>query len=233
MPQEYNPNNIYDRNSIIERLDPSKQIPLIIEHLLGIRAVRKQSGAESSVSYIRYNKPTFTEEYIRVLEHQLSGYVNAIFTFSRFEPNEVKTRIRNIGLDINRSFAIKGNDNYISDASWSRILKIHDKKENKDSASGWIKHNINWSYDKPVTMEMLVYVKDFDETCDQDVIFSQISHQIRRMIEASYRRSLGLTDELGMMTSVLAGTTQERNVISQNQSLEQNQGLPTQQWGNG
>lgn len=231
MQQDFNPYQNYDRNSIIERLDPAKQIPIIIEHLLGIRAVSKRSGADNTVSYIRYNKPTFTEEYIRVLEHQLSGYVNAIFTFSRFEVNEVRMRIRNIGLDINRSFAIKGNDNYVSDQSWASIMKIHDKKEN--NLSGWVKHGIKWEYNQPVTMEMLIYVKDFDETCDQDVIFTQVGHQIRRMIEASYRRSLGLTDELGMMTSVLAGTTQERNVTSQSQQLDPNVQLPTQQWQQG
>lgn len=222
----------YDRNSIIERLDASKNIPIIVEHLLGIRIVNSRSGAKVETNTVRFNQPTFTEEFVRMVEHQLNGYVNSIFTFSRFEPEAIQMRIRNIGKSITRLFALTGNDHFISENSWKRIMAIHDKKwidpKDKTEKSGWCTPsiNINWDYNKPVTMEMLSLVKDFDEDCDQDIIFEQISHQMRRMIDASYRRSSSLSDELGMMTSVLAGTTQERNVTSSSQQVEQQPPLP-------
>lgn len=222
----------YDRNSIIERLDASKNIPVIVEHLLGIRIVNSRSGAKVETTTIRFNQPTFTEEFVRMVEHQLNGYVNSLFTFTKFDPEAIQMRIRNIGLSITRLFALTGNDHFISESSWKKIMKVHDNKwtdpVSKVELSGWSNPNIkiSWDYNKPVTMEMLSLIKDFDEDCDQDVIFEQISHHMRRMIDASYRRSSSLSDELGMAFSVLAGTTQERNVTSSTQQMEQQPPLP-------
>lgn len=227
-----------DRMSMIDRLDPSTKIPLIIEQLLGIRRVHLQSGSATTIKNIRYNKPTFTEEFIRQLEHSLYGYVNTMFNFSKFDEKQINMRILHIGENLNRLFGTHGNDNFISDKTWAVIMKIHDKKvkETIDGkeilVSGWHKLGIKWEYNEPVTMEMLENgVKDFDEICDQDVIMGQINGQIRRMIETSYKRSSTLSDELGMMTSVLKNTSNETNNMNQTQQVENNQMPPPNNGG--
>lgn len=205
-----------DRASIIERLNPTKIIPRISEQLLGIRKEANQNASQVTVRTIRYNKPLFTEEFVRLIDHELYGYVNNVTTFTKYTTENIRLRIVNIGIDLNTLLATKGNDGYISEDTWDFVLRIHESGErdekNKLISSGWQKFGINWTYDSPVTQDMIKPIKDFDENADQEVVFSNVANQCRHLIESCYRRSSEMPDKYyGMTSNLISETTMERS----------------------
>jgi hypothetical protein len=202
-----------EQRSFIDKLDPRKVIPHLGEQLLGIET--KTEKDSSKVNYIvkRYSKPTFTEEFVSMLKNILYGYINDVTSFSLYDDEKITMRVKNIGLELNTFFAIQGNDHYISDDTWEKVLRIN------DSAEKWTKFNINWDYNKPVTSEMIQYVKNYEENVDQEVVLMQVASGVRRLIESCFRRSTTMPDSYGMMASIL-NQTRDETVNMQNQGQQ-------------
>jgi hypothetical protein len=213
---------VSDNSSFIQELDPRKLIPIICNQLLGIHEKTERDGNKEVLIIKRYSKPTFTEEFVSDIRHTLYGYINDVTSFSRYEEESISLRIKHLGKELVTLFAIKGNDHFISEQTWQLILKINDSKES------WKEFKIGWEYDKPVTYEMISYVKDFDENVDQEVTFMQVSSQLRRIIDSVYRRSVVMPDNYGMMPSLINNTHSEsynatRNMQQQAAMIQQQQ----------
>lgn len=218
-----------DRSSLVERFDPTPIITPIIEQMLGIRTVVSQDTTKRVFTYKRNNQPIFTEEYTRVIEGILRGAVNNVVSFSKFDKEEIRLRVINMFKTHGDSLATMGNDHFISQQTWRRILEVHESgkyvDENKVVHSGWERFNITWDYNSPVTYDMVEDIKDFDEQVGQEVTFSIIAQTIRTNIAACLNRSLAMPDNYyGMMTNLVGETTVEQNNNSLTQSDPQSQG---------
>lgn len=221
----------YDaQKSIIEELDPRKDIHKITEQLLGIFVITEQDSGKVKVTQKRLNRPLFSEEFVSHVKFTLFSYMNNTNAFSKYDPDAIKIRMLNISAEIVELFATHGNDEYISQKTWLKILKIHDSTDGIEGnskqqvKSGWEQFGIKWTYDSPVTSEMVSYVKEFDEEEDQAVIFMNATRSICRTVESVFRRSLEMPDSYGMFTSALAGMRNEN--YSQQAPTFQNTNIP-------
>lgn len=212
-------------SSFIQELDPRKVIPLICDQLLGIQVKQEQDGNILKTTAKRYSKPIFTEEFVSQIRHTLFGYINDVTSFSLYKEEDIARRMKNLGKELVTLFAIAGNDHYISEQTWQSILIIHDAKNDGTKEKGWAKW-LKWDYDKPVTYEMISYVKNMDENVDQEVTFMQVSSQLRRIIESVYRRSTLMPDSYGMMPSLINNTHSES--YQANKQMQQLAGMQQQ-----
>lgn len=225
-------NTPQDRSSIIERFNPEPIIQPIVDQLLGIKTVKTRSGSSEQLLRSRYSKPLFAEEYVRVVEGILYGYVNNVTSFTKYQPEQIRLKLENAFKAQGSSLATDGDDNYISQETWKRILAIHESGEyvlnettkTKVFSSGWNRFNVNWSYDSPVTADMLIGVKDPDEVVGQEVTFELVAQSVRSAIHSCFNRSLEMPDKkYGMTTNLVGETTMEKN---NNNTNDQN----GQQW---
>lgn len=207
-----------DRSSLIERFNPEPIIQPIIDQLLGIKTVRVRSGSTEQFTRSRYSKPMFAEEYVRVIEGILYGYVNNVTSFTKYDPEQIRLKLENAFKAQGSSLATDGDDNFISQETWKTILAIHEsgyyeKQNGKDVfVSGWNRFNINWTYDSPVTADMLIGVKDPSEVVGQEVTFELVAQSIRSAIHSCFNRSLEMPDKrYGMTTNLVGETTIEKN----------------------
>jgi len=210
--------NPQDRSSLIERFNPEPIIQPIIEQMLGIKTTKSRSGSSEIVTRRRYSKPIFTEEYTRVIEGILYGYVNNVTSFTKFKSEEIRLKLMNAFMAQGFSLATDGDDNFISQQTWKRILDIHESKyvvteDGKEVLkSGWNRFNVNWSYDDPVTSDMLVGVKDPDEVVGQEATFELIAQSMRASIHSCFNRSVEMPNgQYGMTTDLIKETTIEKN----------------------
>lgn len=207
-----------DRSSLIERFNPEPIIQPIVDQLLGIKTIRSRSGSAEQFIRSRYSKPLFAEEYVRVVEGILYGYVNNVTSFTKYEPEQIRLKLENAFKAQGSSLATDGDDSFISQETWKRILAIHESGEYETDngkrifRSGWNRFNVNWTYDSPVTADMLIGVKDPDEVVGQEVTFELVAQSIRSAVHSCFNRSLEMPDKrYGMTTNLVGETTIEKN----------------------
>ena len=220
--------NPQDRSSLIERFNPEPIIQPIIDQMLGIKSTKAQSGSSITVIRSRYSKPIFTEEFTRVVEGILYGYVNNVTSFTKFSAEEIRLKLMNAFMAQGFSLATDGDDNFISQQTWKRILDIHESKyvveENGKEVikSGWYRFGVNWTYDSPVTTDMLIGVKDPDEVVGQEATFELIAQSLRASIHSCFNRSVSMPDnKYGMTTDLIKETTIEKNTNAVSNNGEQ------------
>lgn len=224
------------QKSLINELDPRKEIPRICEELLGIFTNIDTETGKRVITVKRSSRPLFAEEFVSLVKHTLFGYVNNVNSFTKYDDNAISFRMKNIRREIHLLFATHGNDYYISEKTWQQILKIHDSGDNiqnnekTQKISGWVKFGIDWKYDNPVTNEMVSYVKDYQENNDQEIIFTMTTGMIGRLIDSNFRRSMIMPDNYGMMASLLNNTRDESYNGAVGSQMPLPQGNP---WGNG
>jgi len=218
---EYMPNNTgnnaNDALTILESLNPGKEIHSICLSYLGLDVRTTRDGTKVSDVIKRYSRPSFTEEWVLTqLRTDLLQLVSYTVQFSVHKPERILQRIGEWKLTFLTNLATHGDDNYISNRSWQKILDIHESAPDPKVESGWAKFGINWKYDAAVTYDMLQLVKDRDEDADQTVNFNSMMEAIGTFVEASMNKSVKVQESFGMLLEAL------KNMYKQNQSINYN-----------
>jgi hypothetical protein len=213
-------NGIADKNSILESINPFNDIETIQNQLLGLRKVTQKDGGSVKTYYRRIAKPLFTDQYVYSLVEDLSLLLNFTVQVSIFKEQQINKKVANYLLSLNHNLGTHGDDAYISDDSWDKIMEIHQQKYTVEIngvpklVSGWFKFDITWDYDKPVTSDMLKKVKDEKEEVDQNTIFEKIRATYSTIIHASLNKSYsGDADTMGMLIASMAEMRKENTVI--------------------
>lgn len=189
-------------------MDSSKEIQDILYSILGLQINEEFRNGRIVRVISRQNKPLFTDEYARNICGDLRGFLNFTVQVSRFDDIEIIKKVRYYLIRLATSFATHGDDAYISDASWHKILDIHTNETNAAGVhNGWEKFGIMWSYNDPCTSEMLNYVKDVNEEADQAVEFDRLLSVFSSIIHASFNKSFSPNPQtagmlLGSMTQI-------------------------------
>ena len=208
---------IRDPASILEAIDPQKDVDDIVYRILGLERRYSVEGSKTKMYIKRVNKPDFTDEYARQLGNDLKSFLNYTIQVSRFTDEVINRQVGNFLLELLNDLCTHGDDHYISDATWKRVLQIHDSKfidENQREQSGWYKFGIEWNYDKPITNDMISLVKNSDEEVDQSIKFGKILKEFGAIILASFNKSYSSNGEqLGMVLQALGEMRQERIAV--------------------
>lgn len=181
--------------SLFSVLETKDTVSELLQYMLGIEILSSKDGNKAIVTAKRTNAPIFTEEYTRWLIQDIRSFSNNITTYTHFENDEIKIKIDSYLESLHLDMAVHGDDHFISQNSWDKILEIHDMGITIDPKSniknsGWIIYNIDWSYNKPVTADMLNFIKDYDEEVDQGTKFERIFNVISTMCHAALNKSL-------------------------------------------
>lgn len=214
--QTFNPP---DGAGILEITNPSKEVDRLMLTFLGLGFSQSKKDGKKVVRIFRNNKPTFTDEFVRNLIKDILQFVNYTTQVSRSTDKRIKRHVGNYLVALSRSLAAQGDDNYISDNTWSKILEIHHAKfedEDGNMQNGWLRFGVEWDYDQPVRFEMLKYnVKDFTEEVDQAMDFKRIIRSLAPFLEASLSKSFsGENDAMGMTVSALGQIRSETQTIT-------------------
>ena len=210
-----------DGASILQILNPDKEIEQLMYSFLGLQKMKTKTS-----SFVeRINKPTFTDEYIRDLIKDVRQFVNFTTQVSRYEDKRIKQHVGKYLLSLKSSLATQGDDHFISDETWEKIMEVHnaswedDNDKDKDGKaklkSGWAKFGIDWDYNKPVRFEMLKGLKNFEEEVDQTVNFIRLIQALAPFLEGSLNKSFsGSHDAMGMMLSSLGEMRRETQTFT-------------------
>lgn len=213
-----------DRSSLLDSINPEADIDKIMTNLLGIKVMPKIEKGQKIYFSRRVSKPEFSEEYIRDLTSDLARFLNFTVQVSRFEQKKINKKVGSYLLALGQDFATHGDDNYVSDDTWQKILDIHDQKfiVNNEEKSGWVQFGINWSYNQPVTFDMIRLVKDFDEEKDQSVKFSKHIATFGTIIEASLNKSFSKDFAENGMIARLLGEVRTESTTLRHEEQKQN-----------
>ena len=211
--QSYNPP---DGASILEIVNPEKEVQSLMLSFLGLSLRTKTQNNKKITYYSRDNKPTFTDEYVRNLMKDVKQFVNFTTQISRYDDERIKKHVGQYLLALKSSLCTQGDDHFISDRTWSRVLEVYnsvyeveetDEKGNTSVATynGWKQFGIDWDYDEPVRFEMLQFgIKNFEEEVDQVFDFKRVIRALAPFIEGSLNKSFaGKHDAMGMFISTL------------------------------
>lgn len=205
-----------NRSSILDSISPQGDIDKILSNLLGLKTVPRNEKGKTIYISVRASKPEFTEEYVRDLASDLSQFLNFTVQVSRFEQRKINQKVGHYLLSLTQDLATHGDDNYISDDTWHKILAVHEQYIviDGEQRSGWYRFGINWTYNSPVTFDMIKLVKDFDEEKDQGVKFSKHISTFGTLIEASLSKSFSSQfSDNGMIARLLGEVRTESSTL--------------------
>jgi len=155
-----------------------------------------KSAHKGNTIVVRQRPPRFTDEFTEETVMVLRSFSNPVTAQTDWGVDDIKLHLRDMGHSLIEFFATKGDDNYISEYSWAKIIDKHrtgktvEQGKNQIYVSGWYKDlNYNWDRHKPVSIQMLQSVKDRDEDADQFIVMREIFWQIYPFLDASLRRS--------------------------------------------
>jgi hypothetical protein len=213
-----------DGASILDSINPEADVIRIINNFLGLKISVKVNGGTRTTSIVRVNKPEFTDEFVQNIGSDLYQLLNFTIQVSRFQDKDIKQKVGKFLLSLTKDFATHGDDNYISDETWARIIEVHNSElTEKGAGKGWDKHGINWRYNDPVNYDMIRYVKDFREEVDQIVKFRKYIVTIGAIVNASFNKSFSSNhNELGM---VLRAIREIRTETNNTREIEQKRGI--------
>lgn len=202
-----------DKAGILQQLDPARDVDRIILALLGLTSTTDKTG---SLRLSRISQPVFTYEYVMQLQGMIEGFLSFTTQVSRWEEARIREHTRQATLALLRNIATHGDDNYISSASWSRILEISylDKQNGKETGNGWEAIGHTWHYNDPVRYDMLKLVRSPNEEADQGLIFGTLLRQFAALIEGSLAKGFAQKhNPHGMLPSLLGEIHNESLVV--------------------
>jgi hypothetical protein len=205
-----------DKSSILELVNPQNDVINVINALLGLHIQITKDGNTHSATTTRISKPIFTKEYSMGLLGDLNTFLNYTIQVSKFDTSKINLKMKHYLLALKKELATHGDDNYISNDTWQKILDIHKDFSiiNGKKVSGWHKFGIYWDYDKPVEYTMVYYTKDFKEEVDQVIIYEKLLSTFSSIIEASFNKSsTNVQHGIGMFLGVLGEMRTESTVF--------------------
>lgn len=203
-----------DNTSLLEYLNSREDIAEILNYMLGLQVITVISGGRPMQRIVRVNRPLFTDEYTRNIVGDLRAFLNFTIQVTRFDKREIVLKVSNYLRKLVMSLCTHGDDAYISELTWQKILDIHESEMKDNKPAGWETFDISWSYDDPVNSEMVLLVKDFNEERDQAVEFDRIVSKFSSMIHASFNKSFSPNDTTaGMLLGSMKEIRTESQVI--------------------
>lgn len=204
--QSFQQSGFHDKTGILDSIDSSRIIYEIQLKFLGLERVTKSDGTSTSTKTKRNNKPIFTEEYTREFITNFLAVLNYTVQASRFDKEQINDKMYRLMSSMRSSLATKGEDHYISDKLWDRILEIQE-------ANGWELIGIDWKYDQPVSSRIVSYLKKLPEfRCErvnQTSVFESITSYADPLIHASINKSWATKEHIGMLLQMLTDTHRE------------------------
>lgn len=191
------PNHIKFEN-VLELIESDKIIEDIFVKMSGLQRTERQG----QVFWIRARQPMFSDDYTLFIISTLRTYSNPVTTLTTWTKEEINKRLEGIMSSLLDNITMHGNDNFISQATWKKIITKHrqfqiikvveaDDVVKEYKVSGWYEElNQDWNENAPVTSMMVHQTKDPLETFEQSDIFSVIWESAFIFIDASLRRSL-------------------------------------------
>lgn len=220
---------LIEKDALLNLINPRADITSIQNDLLGLEVIQEKDGGEIRTRTQRINKPVFTDEAVKELMRHIRSSLNFTVQVTRFEKEQINDQMRSFLKSTNAWLNTLGTDHYISDHVWDSILAIHEDKVSitddvtgKDMlVSGWYKHGVNWSYNKPVTFDMLkrVPAKHEETEADQTVVFDNILTELKLIGLASLNKSVALdnTQTLGQLLKALSEIRTESTTMQNNE----------------
>lgn len=202
-------------SNILREINSSQDISNFLYRLLGLYYQEDRDGGRVIRTIVRNNKPLFTDEFVYELGTILQLNLNYTIQFSTFDGKGIEQAVGRVIEALNELFHLQGDDNYVSNLTWQKIVEIHEKKKPNQS-SGWEDLGIKWKYDSPVTYEMInrSNIRDNSEENDQTVQFATLIFSLRNIIKASLRKSFSdQRDILGMLPKAIGEIRTESQII--------------------
>lgn len=197
-----------DKNGILEQIEPQKDVQRLVYSMLGLTPHKEFINGIEKMAYSRISKPLFTYEYVMQIKSLLDGFLSYSVQVSRWEDKRIKRHAKEFALSMVRNLAIQGDDNYISEKTWKKILDVHSTKD------GWDKFGIKWDFDKSVNHSMLQLVRDANEEAEQAIVFVPIVREIIVLVEGSLGKGYAsYFNQLGMMPTMLGEMRTESTTI--------------------
>jgi hypothetical protein len=197
-----------NKAEILDQINSEREVIRMINNFLGIAIVEAESNGMRKMVNRRICRPTFTYEFTHQLKGLIDGFLNFAIQVSRWEAVTINTHLNRVGNHLTLFLATSGDDNYISEESWNKIIEI------QRSEGGWRKFNITWDYDNPVTYPMLTLVRELDEEADQDIFFSLVVKEVLALIQGSMNKGFAMThDSMGQLPKLMSEIKQEQSVI--------------------
>ena len=218
-----------EKETLLNLIDPRADLQRIQNDLLGLEVVYQKDGGETKTKTVRINKPVFTDEAVKELMRHIRSSLNFTVQVTRFEREQINDQMQSFLKSTNAWLNTLGTDHYISDSVWDEILAIHEDKTlyyddgtQEDLGSGWEKHGVKWSYNKPVTYDMLnrTPAKQLETEADQTIVFEHILSEMKVIGLASLNKSVALdnTQTLGQLLKALAEIRTESTTMQQQQA---------------
>jgi hypothetical protein len=215
---------LVDKGTMLSIINPKDDIIAFQNDLLGIEVVTYKDGGQYKTEIKRINKPVFTDEAVKELTRHIKSSLNFTVQVTRFTEDQIKDQMCSLLKTTNLWLNTIGNDHYISDAVWDKIIDIHEHKV--DSLSGWTQFGINWKYNSPVTFDMLkrIELKQQEVENDQTVVFGHILSELKIMSLASLNKSIAI-DGKQIQGQLLKAFTDSHSETTTIQSNNEKRGL--------
>lgn len=210
-----------DKGSILEYINSSSDIVNIVNDMLGLNIYYMNEKGQVRTVVTRVSKPLFTREYVMQLAQDLHIFLNFTVQVSKFDQAKINMKMKNYLLALLKHLNTHGDDNYISNDTWQKILAIHQDyyildDKNRTKLSGWQRFGFNWDINKPVDFGMMYFVKDFTEEVDQVIDFSKVIATFSAIIEASFNKSYSsANNDFGMLLRTLGEMRTESTVLKE------------------
>jgi len=141
----------------------------------------------NKITVQRVSKPIFTYEFSKKLESEFFIEINRITGRTSYTTDRLNQYYLKKAETRTQVLAVEGIHHLISEKAWNAILEMK-KKELWGS-----EHNIEWDYDDPVNVDMLMIVKkEYDlenESFGQDSILRNLFWSMQIFIEGGLNRS--------------------------------------------
>src|SRR6056297_1126934 len=217
---------LVEKEALLQLINPQADIKSIQNDLLGLEVVHKKDGGELVTMTQRINKPVFTDEAVKELMRHIRSSLNFTVQVTRFERDQINEQMKSFLKATNAWLNTLGYDHYISDLVWDEILAIHEDKYEyidddgkKQKVSGWLRHGVNWAYNRPVTYDMLkrIPAKHEEIESDQTVVFGNIMSELKVIGLASLNKSVAIdgTQTMGQLLKAMSEIRTESTTMEQ------------------
>jgi len=115
-----------DRVGFLQETNPQLVVDSILESFSGIKIKYIQdAGKIHRIQERADNDPNYTDEFIKELKTILSSALNTTQQLTRWQKENIRSRMNGVSKKLKDLFANKGYDAYISSKTWENIKKIH------------------------------------------------------------------------------------------------------------
>ena len=228
---------LQEKSAILASLDGTKDVNTICLNLMGLQEREEYKDGRTVKVFVRISKQTFTHEFITThFKPQYSQLINYTVQASKEMKEIIPMQVFMFARNLTDLFVTHGDDHYISDESYNKIILLHNKKieeigpdGKKRFVSSWncssnSHKNVSWDYNQPITYQMLQMVKNQEEEVDQGIVIKSIVIPSVIFVQRSLNKAWSSEFKPGMLIEMLSETYKESATVKEVEQ-KQNSGV--------